>query len=299
MRRFQEQGCRVHCAVCAMQDMPQDFSFDMQSHAVHLTSEVYGQYVACTREVDIVHAQKDLTQRLHAIQAELKALKNPKEQAEQRVKDIVLEISETLVLPSCPSCKAPIVDFDGCCGLKCSSCNANFCGWCLEWCADADKCHDHVRACAFNPPANRSVVYTSFMCGVCVSQIIHRGKLYPPLPHPFMWHQVMNEAARKRIKEYIMTEVEDDLRELVHNAVRQAHPHIQLQEFGTVCSDGFREAPPKRPSRIPTLEENVTTLQSMGLATRTRALQVLEASANDLDAAVNLLLAIHNNGFRI
>jgi hypothetical protein len=43
------------------------------------------------------------------------------------------------------------------------------------------------------------------------------------------------------------------------------------------------------------LEENVTSLQSMGLADRTRALQVLEASANDLDAAVNLLLAVQNN----
>jgi hypothetical protein len=105
----------------------------------------------------------------------------------------------------------------------------------------------------------------------------------------------MHEAARKRVKEYIMTEVEEDLRELVHNAVRQAHPQIALQEFGRVCSDGFREAPPKRPPKIPTLEENVTSLQSMGLADRTRALQVLEASANDLDAAVNLLLAVQTN----
>jgi len=105
----------------------------------------------------------------------------------------------------------------------------------------------------------------------------------------------MNEAARKRIKEYIMTEVEDDLRELVHNAVRKEHPQLFLQDFGTVCSDGFREAPAKRPHKIPTLEENVTTILSMGLADRTRALHVLEASANDLDAAVNLLLAVQNS----
>jgi hypothetical protein len=296
MRRFQEQGCKVHCCVCALKNMPLDFSFDMQTQGALITSAVYGKYLACTRECEVIDAQKDLAERLRAAHAELEALKNPTGiPTEARVRDITRLIGEALVLPSCPACKKSFVDFDGCCGLTCTFCKANYCGWCLELCPCSDTCHEHVRQCPFNPPANRSVVYTRYVYGVCVPHITHRGKLYPPQPHPFTWQQVMNEAARKRINEYIMTEVEDDLRELVHNAVRTEHPQLCLQNFGTVLSDGFREPPPKRPPKIPTLEENVTSLQAMGLADRTRALQVLEASANDLDAAVNLLLAIQNN----
>ncbi len=84
-----------------------------------------------------------------------------------------------------------------------------------------------------------------------------------------------------------------NLRELVHKNVQKEYPELRLQDFGTVCSDGFRLPQPKRPLKVPTLEENVTTLQSMGLADRTRALQVLEVSANDLDSAVNFLLAFN------
>jgi hypothetical protein len=135
---------------------------------------------------------------------------------------------------------------------------------------------------------------------VCVPQFTHRGQLFPPQPHPQVWQQVMHEAARKRIKDFIMTELEvraedvQNLRELVHKNVQNEYPELRLQDFGTVCSDGFRLPQHKRPLKVPTLEENVTTLQSMGLADRTRALQVLEVSANDLDSAVNFLLAFHN-----
>ncbi len=110
----------------------------------------------------------------------------------------------------------------------------------------------------------------------------------------------MNEAARKRIKDFIMTELEvraedpKNLRELVHKNVQKEYPELRLQDFGTVCSDGFRLPQPKRPPKVPTLEENVTTLQSMGLADRSRALQVLEVSGNDLESAVNFLLALAN-----
>ena len=86
----------------------------------------------------------------------------------------------------------------------------------------------------------------------------------------------------------------ENLRELVHKNVQKEYPELRLQDFGTVFSDGFRMPQPKRPLKVPSLEENVTTLQTMGLADRTRALQVLEVSANDLDGAVNLLLAVNN-----
>ena len=40
------------------------------------------------------------------------------------------------------------------------------------------------------------------------------------------------------------------------------------------------------------MEENITSLMDMGLATRERAIQVLQAHANDLEAAVAMLLAL-------
>jgi hypothetical protein len=86
----------------------------------------------------------------------------------------------------------------------------------------------------------------------------------------------------------------ENLRELVHLEIQKEYPELRLQDFGIVESDGFRMPVPKRPLKVPTLEDNVTTLQSMGLADRTRALQVLEVTSNDLDNAVNLLLAFNN-----
>jgi hypothetical protein len=49
-------------------------------------------------------------------------------------------------------------------------------------CDDDDACHDHVRKCPYNPPANRSVVYTSYVCSLCVSIHPQRWALSTPAP---------------------------------------------------------------------------------------------------------------------
>lgn len=99
---------------------------------------------------------------------------------------------------------------------------------------------------------------------------------------------VFYEFARKNIKTHISS-LREDLQQLVHENVRKNYPELHLQDFGTVFSDAYRMPSFRRPSAG--LEENVTALMSMGLATRSRALQVLEGTGNDLEAAVNLLLA--------
>jgi hypothetical protein len=64
-----------------------------------------------------------------------------------------------------------------------------------------------------------------------------------------------------------------------------------LQDFGTKVSDGFRVQRAKRAPRILGYDEQITVLMNMNLANRARAEQVLEVMGNDLDLAVEFLLA--------
>jgi hypothetical protein len=124
-----------------------------------------------------------------------------------------------------------------------------------------------------------------------VPHVTHRGQLYPPQPHPESWMAVFYEFARKNVKNFIST-LDEDIQELVHKNVQKEYPELHLQDFGTVFSDAYR-LPLSKKRRSAGLEENVTTLMGMDLATRSRALQVLEGTGNDLEAAVNLLLGTY------
>jgi hypothetical protein len=125
---------------------------------------------------------------------------------------------------------------------------------------------------------------------LCLPHFTHRGQLYPPQPHPQAWLEVHYEFARKNVKAHIST-LGEDLQQLVHKNVQKKFPELHLQDFGTVFSDAYRLPSTKRPS--PGLEENVTSLMSMGLADRSRALQVLEGTGNDLEDAVHLLFGTY------
>ncbi len=181
MHPFQEQRCKVHCYLCEVNKLPLDFTFDMQSCGAHLTSSVYLKYLECCSELQIIQARKELEARLHDAQEELRLFKGTTNPTDARVREITQMIGESLVFPKCPSCGAPFVAFDGCCGITCD-CKAHFCGWCLQLCDDDDACHDHVRKCPYNPPANRSVVYTSYERCLCASIYPQRSALSTPAP---------------------------------------------------------------------------------------------------------------------
>lgn len=89
----------------------------------------------------------------------------------------------------------------------------------------------------------------------------------------------------------------EHLRRRVHEEVRKRNEgvgSIHLQAYGTVSSDGYRPSPDLVPPRAPRpgMEANITALMALGLANRERALQVLEAFNNNLDEALDLLLAL-------
>lgn len=89
----------------------------------------------------------------------------------------------------------------------------------------------------------------------------------------------------------------EPLRRRVHEAVLVRNAgvgSISLQPYGTVASDGYRPPPDLAPPSVPQpgMEENITVLLATGLANRARAIQILEALGNNLQAAVDLLLAV-------
>lgn len=104
----------------------------------------------------------------------------------------------------------------------------------------------------------------------------------------------MHEWARVRIKAHIadvslhctllslcpcrfhlipLQAVPEHLRARVHEKVRATHPDIHMLAYGIVQSDGYR---PQQSRLQPpaSLEKNVSRLMEMGIADRTRALQV-------------------------
>ena len=122
----------------------------------------------------------------------------------------------------------------------------------------------------------------------------------------------MHEQARNRVKQYIadvhrslfllscspphtclfrLQEVPEQLRARTHEAVRSRFPEIYLPPWGVQVTDGYRP-PVGRAFPQPFLENNVTSIMAMGIATRQRALQVLEGTQNNLEDAVNILLGL-------
>jgi hypothetical protein len=85
--------------------------------------------------------------------------------------------------------------------------------------------------------------------------------------------------------------VPEQLRARTHEAVLTRFPEIGLLPFGVEFTDGYR-LPMGRAFPQPYIENNVTSIMAMGIATRERALQVLEGTQNNLEDAVNILLGL-------
>jgi len=88
-----------------------------------------------------------------------------------------------------------------------------------------------------------------------------------------------------------LQDVPEQLRARTHEEVTTRFPELRLLPFGVEYTDGYRP-PVERAFPPPFLENNVTSIMAMGIATRQRALQVLEGTQNNLEDAVNILLGL-------
>jgi hypothetical protein len=295
-QRFISNGCRLLCPLCTTgtsRRAGREGDFARQC-ASQLTDDTYDLYEGAITEKAVIAAQVECEKRCST--APKPASQDPDEETiGQRTHTFTLlnttlhhhfstaaatiHITEQLVYPRCPTCQGLMPDFEACASLHCETCGSTICAWCFTTHPDASACHAHILSCPFN---------------------LNPGYLYPPLPHPALWWSVMHEWARKRIRDYILAQVNPKLQQRVHNMCKTMHPHLGLVAWDVQSSgDGYRHtsAGGRRSNPTPTFDANITTLIGMGLANQARAEQVLQGLGNDLSAAVELLLG-YNTGPR-
>ena len=295
-QRFLSNACKLFCPLCPKPSTRRDSDKDpdfARKCASNLSDEVWGLYEGAITEAAVIAAQQGFELRFKG--APKPASQDPDEDSVGKMMFSLLHhhtppyttlhqhaftvaatayISEHLVYPRCPGCQALTPDFDACAALPCTRCGTHICAWCFSTHINEQLCHAHVLACPFN---------------------LAPGHLYPPSPHPVLWWSVMHEWARKRIREYILSEVASNIRQRVHDVCRTMHPSLGLVAWDRVqaSGDGYRHNS-KRASTTPSFEDNVSKLMLMGLANQSRAEHVLEGLSNDVVAAVDLLLGYPN-----
>ncbi|KAL6070832.1 IBR domain-containing protein [Balamuthia mandrillaris] len=131
-----QRGRHVPCLVtgCAAQPFP------MEQLMAHLDDDGRKALMEVRSKAEEYMSQQAFQQRLQEERTQWE-----KESTTQRHRRCIIE--EILTL-QCPRCHQAFVDFDGCFALKCSRCNAGFCGWCLQDCGS--DAHAHVRVCGAN-----------------------------------------------------------------------------------------------------------------------------------------------------
>ena len=278
---FIASGCMLPCTRCTLNS-----SCDVQKYAALLSKECWLEWMEAltAKKVEaesVKWAAKLKRKEEEVYEALVKAGAAPEE---MQVKHHYDHIAETLIQACCPNCGTYIPEFDACCALQCGrrdgrvwkpgyGCGVHICAWCLCVQASEDLMHTHVTLCDHNP---------------------NRGSMYPPTGHPVAWHHVMQEFARKRVKEYILNHVPAGLQQQVYSMVQTENQEIGLglQPWGTIFSDAFRPSREVRVPKQPFMEDNVTTLLAMGIVdNRAQALTVLEASENVLETAVTFAMA--------
>lgn len=278
---FIASGCILPCTWCTPKS-----SFNVQRYAALLSNECFQEWLEAVAAMKVEAEAGKWAERMKKKDEEVydTLVRAGAATEELQVLHHYDLIAETLILPSCPACGMYIPEFDACCALQCGrrdgtkwspgyGCGAHICAWCLCVLATEGQVHDHVVLCDYNPV---------------------RGSMYPPKDHPLSWNQVMQEFARKRVKEYILSSVPSGLQQQVYSKVQTSNPEIGLglQPWGTIVSDGVRQSREPRVPRKPFMEDNVTTLLAMGVVlNRAHALTVLEAAENDLETAVTFAMA--------
>jgi hypothetical protein len=243
-----------------------------------LKDGIWKAYLDCVRESVVIQEQ----QRFEKILQQTVIL-TPFEVAKKEI--------EQRILPSCPKCKAVIADHDACSALVCGrllegtmgGCGALLCGWCFCICSKDDH-SSHVAYCMHNP---------------------RPGEVFRESRE--VWQGVQNKLARERVLAFLSTCPRALTSEMLAMLAKE-HPQLKLQpaaantpadttlhshttDADTTVGPQLRALPIPRQA---TFWTNVDQLMAMDIATRSRAEHVLEFNGNDLQAAIDLLLAANS-----
>jgi hypothetical protein len=109
--KFLETGCEVACAFCGPDGTRS--VFEMRQCMSHLRPDAYAAFLSASAEPHVIQAQKQLQAQLAAKEAELH--EQMKKQSDDAMLNMHLHhIAENLVLPRCPRCRDPVIDFSNC-----------------------------------------------------------------------------------------------------------------------------------------------------------------------------------------
>lgn len=242
----------------------------LRNHAHHLREDLWTAYCDAITEKAVINeqARQQVTAPVSA-----SAPNNPVEKA--------ICHARTLTLPCCPKCNNVIPDFDACAAITCGAlcvtmegvtgCGAHLCAWCLRICQPHEHSM-HVAWCQLNP---------------------RQGQAFPESVD--VWRAVQSRQARMRILQFIAT-LPKGVSTEVRRAVAKEFPLLGFRDDGhdAAVTDDSVDRPHLRPQPPPPPRhflENIETLIDMQIASRARAQQVLEATHNNLPAAIELLLA--------
>jgi len=138
-------------------------------------------------------AETEMREQLHAEVVRLRAM----DERQRRVREAARRIEEEVLVLGCPRCGAAFADFDGCLALRCGRCGCHFCGWCCTGCGDdSDRMHRHVARCPERPKDT-----------------------VDPLFVPLDAWQVFQRTRRQRKAEFMLQQIEVELREDVRAAI--------------------------------------------------------------------------------
>ena len=261
----------VHCVICKPQT-----AISMRNAAQHLSSDVWNQYLSAMSEADVVAEQ----QRFEGIlKKQQEMVITPLEKAMTCVR--------SKMQAHCPKCMTIVSDFSACASLVCGrvegvsggpsqsalGCGALLCGWCLRVCSIHDH-SSHVADCLYNP---------------------RKGNIFPE--SRASWLGVQNYFARQRVYQFAANLPRDLAGEVLRATAAEFPDVMASSEFNPVAmqqrnDSSDRMLRPNPPPRQPSFLENVDQLMSLNIANRARAEQVLESCGNDLEAAIDLLLAV-------
>ena len=260
----------VSCRVCKP-----EIDISMREAAHLLTADVWASYLAALSEGDVVAEQ----QRFQTI------LLKHQSPAINVMEDAMMTV-RGMIQPHCPTCGKIVSDFEACAVLVCGrvnglqgglvGCGALLCGWCIRVCTVHEH-SSHVLYCQHNP---------------------RPGQVFPE--SIAVWRGVQNYHARQRVLHFIST-LPRGLAGDIMRATQAEFPEVlgprpmSLESVGSSLesdvSDRRSMLRPNPQPRHPSFLGNMDTLVSLNIATQSRAEQVLEANGNNLQAAIDLLLA--------